>query len=328
MKRLFRRHEFYIALVTICLSLVIGSLNPAFFSLSNLFDLLKSSVVMGIFALGVLVVLISGDIDISFTAIAACSMYLANKILLANHLTESLALAFCVSGAIGLVLGLFNAFFISTYKLPALIVTLGTASIFRGFMLAFIGTAVINTLPGSLIEFSKQMLFRRTLPSGEIIGLSLSFTILLILAALTWAFLRYTLPGRGIYAIGGDAAAAERAGFNVRRIRFFIYGFVGVLAGIGGILHSSMMRNANPFDLVGTELTVIAAVVLGGASLTGGRGSVAGTLLAILLIVVINNSLILLNIPVYWQRVAVGAIILISTAVSARRGELSHAFRV
>lgn len=94
---------------------------------------------------------------------------------------------------------------------------------------------------------------------------------LVVLSIITWWIMRYTKLGRGIYAIGGDPAAAERVGFNIKRIRFFMYTYVGFLAGIAGIIHASMIRVGNPFDLVGQELNVIAAVILGGTKITGGR---------------------------------------------------------
>jgi simple sugar transport system permease protein len=141
----------------------------------------------------------------------------------------------------------------------------------------------------------------------------------LIGAALFVGFLlQWTMLGRGIYAMGGSLVAAERAGFRIRRQQLFIYGLAGLLSGVAGLVHACMMRNANPFDLVGMELNVIAAVVLGGASITGGRGTVLGTVLGVLLIVTINNSLILLNIPSYWQKVVTGGVILVSTGITAR----------
>jgi len=317
-KKLFQ-HRFFLFLVLLIVSVTIGLKNPVFFSLSNIYDILKSSVVMGLFAVGVLIVIISGGIDISFTAIAACSMYVTSKLLLATGVTDSLVAAFMLAGFTGLLLGIFNALFISRFKLPTLIVTLGTASIFRGFMLAFIGTTIVNNLPQSLVRFSKLALFEQTLPNGEIIGLSFSIIILLIFILFCWILLRYTILGRGIYAMGGDPVAARRAGFNLTAIRYFIYGFAGFISGLAGIIYASMMRNANPFDLVGTELVVIAAVVLGGASITGGKGTVTGTVLGVLLLVIINNSLIMLNIPSYWQKVAIGLIILAGTAATVQR---------
>jgi simple sugar transport system permease protein len=318
MRTIRHRHEFLIAVVLVGLCVLVGVANPAFFSLSNLFDLLKSTSVMGLFAIGVLIVLVSGGIDISFTAIAALCMYLTSRTLVHTPLAGSIVAAFLLSALLGLGLGLFNAVFISCFRLPTLIVTLATAGMFRGFMLAFVGTAIVNTLPTGMVEYSKWTVFAHVLPGGETIGLSLSPFLFAAATLMAWLALRYTTPGRGVYAMGGNPEAAERCGFNLRRLRFLIYGLVGCLSGMAGVIHASTMRNANPFDLVGTELTVIAAVVLGGASITGGRGTVVGTVLGVFLMVTMNNSLILLGIPAYFQRVATGLIIIISTAISAR----------
>ncbi len=123
--------------------------------------------------------------------------------------------------------------------------------------------------------------------------------------------------GRGIYALGGAPEAAERAGFNITAIQIFIYAFVGFLAGVNGIVHTGLIQIANPQTIVGTELFVIAAVVLGGASITGGRGSVIGTILGVALVIIMNNSLILMGVSSTYQRVVVGLIIIIGTGVPA-----------
>ncbi len=318
MHRLLRRQEFWLALLTLLLGLGIGGANPAFLSLANLFDLCKSSTVMGLFALGVLVVLISGGIDVSFAAIGAFSMYVTSKILLALDFQGSVVVAFLLAGALGLSLGLFNALFIAFWRLPTLIVTLGSASLFRGFLLAFVGTTIVNNLPEGMVRFSKLTLWNRTATGGTPVGLASSFLLLVGAALLVGLLLQYTLLGRGIYAMGGNFVAAERAGFRIRRQQLFLYGFAGFLSGVAGLVHACMMRNANPFDLVGLELNVIAAVVLGGASITGGRGTVLGTMLGVFLLVMINNSLILLDIPSYWQKVVTGLVILVSTGITAR----------
>jgi simple sugar transport system permease protein len=318
MRRLLSKHEFYLALILVVLVGAIGIANPAFLTLSNLFDLCKSSTVIGLFSLGVLLVLIGGGIDISFAAIGVFSMYVTSRILLAAGFHGSVWAAFVLAGFFGLVLGLFNAFFITVYRLPALIVTLGSASVFRGFLLAFVGTSVVNNLPAGMVAFSKHTLFERTGASGGTVGLSSSFLLYVLAIVIVGLVLRHTLLGRGIYAMGGNPVAAERVGFDLRRLQFFIYGFVGLLSGLAGLVHACTMRNANPFDLVGNELPVIAAVVLGGASITGGRGTVVGTVLGVFLIVVINNSLILLDIPSYWQKVVVGCIIIASIGMTTR----------
>ena len=318
MRRLRRRQELWLAVIILMLGIGIGLVNPAFLSLANLVDLCKSTTVMGLFALGVLVVLVSDGIDVSFAAIGAFSMYVTSKVLLGLGFQGSVAVAFLLAAGIGVSLGLFNALFIAFFRLPTLIVTLGSASLFRGFLLAFVGTAIVNNLPEGMVRFSKLTLWERTLPDGTAVGLSSSFVLFILAALFVGLLLRRTMLGRGIYAMGGNLVAAERAGFSIRRQQFFIYGFVGLLSGVAGLVHACMMRNANPFDLVGMELNVIAAVVLGGASITGGRGTVIGTVLGVLLIVMINNSLILLDVPSYWQKVVTGLVILVSTAITAR----------
>ncbi|MCP5521689.1 MAG: ABC transporter permease [Verrucomicrobiales bacterium] len=313
------RHETVLAAVVVALMVGIGLVNPAFWTLANFFDLLKASVVTGILALGVLIVLISGGIDISFTAIAAFAMYVTCWISVSLGGEGSVLLGLLLAVGMGTGLGLINACFIGGLRLPTLIVTLGTAGVFHGFLLAFIGTEIINTLPPAYVRFSRWQGFRQTLSGGETIGLSVTVLALVAAAVIVGVLLRRTVLGRSIYALGGNPEAAHRIGIRVARVQFLIYGLVGGLAGLAGLIHAVMMRNANPSDLVGTELNVLAAAVLGGASIFGGRGSVAGTLLGVWLIVVLNNSLILLGVPSYWQRVWVGATIVVSTAISARR---------
>lgn len=313
------RHEIGLAAVLLALMVGIGLANPVFWTLANAFDLLKASVVIGILALGVLIVLISGGIDISFTAIAAFAMYVTCRILVGVGAEGSVLFGMFLAVTLGVGLGLINAGFIGWLRLPTLIVTLGTAGLIHGGLLAFIGTDIINTLPPGFVHFSRLQWFRQTLPSGETIGLSVTVLALLGVAGFVGVLLRHTLPGRAIYALGGNPEAAQRVGIRVTRIQFLIYGLVGGLAGFAGLIHATTMRNANPFDLVGTELTVLAAVVLGGANVFGGRGTVTGTLLGVALIVILNNNLILLGVPSYWQRVWIGATLVVSTAISARR---------
>jgi simple sugar transport system permease protein len=136
--------------------------------------------------------------------------------------------------------------------------------------------------------------------------------------------------GRGTYAVGADLSAAERVGFNIRRIHFFVYGLMGALAGLVGIIHASIIRNANPRDLDGLELTVIAAAVIGGASITGGRGTVTGALLGVALMVLMNGSLVLVGLPSQWHQVFIGLVVLVSTSLTvlrtrnARAGEIAR----
>ena len=317
MKRLLRRNETLVAITLVVLCLAIGLNNPTFFTVGNAFTLLRGSIVTGIFAMGVLIVIISGGIDVSFTAIGIFALYATVKIMLNYAPGMPIWLAFIIAAIIGLMLGLINAFFIARFKLPTLIVTLGTLSMFHGFLLFAIGNQIIRQdIPQALTDFARITLIQIPQTRG-VANLHPAVFLLIAVIILVWFLLTYTMLGRGIYALGGAPEAAERAGFNVTRIQYFIYGFVGLLSGIAGMTFGALARQANPQDLVGTELNVIAAVVLGGAYLTGGRGTVLGTILGVVLVVIANNSLILIGVPTVWQRVVIGVIILIGTGIPA-----------
>lgn len=316
-----RKTESIVAITIIVLCVIVGVINPVFFTVANAFDLLRSSIVTGIFAMGVLLVIISGGIDVSFTAVAVFAMYSTVKLLNAYWVDAPMWVAFLISGAIGLGLGFINAFFISHFQLPTLIVSLGTLSMFHGFVLFAIGNGIIRNMPPSFTAFARSTLIEVPLSNGGVSRLHPGIFLTIVAALLTWLLLDYTMLGRGVYALGDSREGAERAGFNISRIQYFIYGTVGLLAGIGGVTYAALGRQANPQDLVGSELNVIAAVVLGGATLTGGRGTVLGTLLGVALVVIMNNSLILVGIPSTWQRVALGVIIIIGTGVPALQAQ-------
>lgn len=316
MKQILKTNEFYVSIVLILLIIIIGSNNSAFFTLNNWFDLIRSGIVPGIFVIGTLIVLISGGIDISFPAIAAFSMYTASLILTNMNYEGPVILAFVLGALIGLTLGFINAIFIAFFNLPTLLVTLGTASLYSGFLLTFIDQGQITRLPEAMIELSKSRIIEISTDTG-LIGIPTLFIITAIVVILGWFVLKYTMIGRSIYALGGDQISAERMGISPVRIKLFVYSFVGMLAGIAGIVHTIMSRTSNGTDLLGGELLIIAAVVLGGARITGGHGTVYGSLAALLLILIIENSLILLGIPSYWQRFVIGALILIGTGMTA-----------
>ena len=316
-----RKTESIVAITIILLCIIVGIINPVFFTIANAFDLLRSTIVMGIFAMGVLLVIISGGIDVSFTAVAVFAMYTTTKLLNAYWVEAPIWVAFIMAATIGLMLGFVNAFFISRFKLPTLIVTLGTLSMFHGFVLFAIGNGIIRNLPPSFTAFARSTLIEVPLSNGGVSRLHPAIFLTVAAALLTWLLLDYTMLGRGVYALGGAREAAERAGFNLPRIQYFIYGTVGLLSGIAGITYAALGRQANPQDIVGSELNVIAAVVLGGATLTGGRGTVLGTLLGVALVVIMNNSLILVGIPTTWQRVVLGVIIIIGTGVPALQAQ-------
>jgi ribose/xylose/arabinose/galactoside ABC-type transport system permease subunit len=144
----------------------------------------------------------------------------------------------------------------------------------------------------------------------------------------TWFVLKKTVIGRGIYAIGGNKESAERMGFNASKILIFVYSFEGLIIGLAAVAHTSIMRQVDPNAFLGFEMQVIAAVVLGGASTMGGYGSVLGTLLGVSLFCVINNGMILMHIPTFWQKIVVGAIIVASVVIDMYRKNREEATKV
>lgn len=315
MKKFLRQQEFYICLLIIALSTIISVINPQFLSPGNIYSVLKSTTVFGVLSMGVLLVIISGGIDISFPVITAFSLY-SSSIIVSRFLPgASVLVILLISILIGALCGLFNGLLIAYYNFPAMVVTLGTSGTLAGLMYTFIGTKINHDLSPELIEFGKSVIFPYTQSDGVVVGLPATYLIYFFICILAWFILKYTLFGRSIYALGGDQISAERMGLNVRLIKISVYTIVGTLAGIAGTIHSSYLRMANPFELYGTELMVIASTVLGGAAIGGGRGTVFGTFMGLLLVTIINNSLILVGVPSYWQKVVVGFIILLSISI-------------
>lgn len=317
---LFRRSEVVIAAILFAAMVLIGLVNPAFWQMDNLFSLLRSNVVIGIMALGVLLVMLSGGFDVSFPAFAVAAMYLTVKGMLWLDY-QGVALPFLVAVLIGAACGAINAFFVWKFRMIPLIVTLGTGSMVRGFLLGVVGTSMINIdrFPPVLIDFARAEIFTVTRADGSHSGLTAMVLIYFALALAVHVMLRYTMIGRSIFALGGGAEAATRVGFDLKKTIFFIYCLAGALAGFAGMLHCSMIWLANPRDFVGTDLEVIAAVVLGGASIFGGRGSVLGTMLGVFMLVMVKNSLIIMKVDTTWQLVVVGSIIVVATAATAWR---------
>ncbi|MDR2478063.1 MAG: ABC transporter permease [Treponema sp.] len=323
-RKLFRKTELYIFAAILLLSVVIQVRSGQFFTSNNLVDMARSMIIPAIFAIGALMVIVSGGIDVSFTAIASLAMYCTTSILLSVDYGGPVLLPYVMGAVFGLVMGLINGILIAYFHFPTLVVTLGTSSLFIGIMQGVLAAHEIP-VPRSMRLHGQAYLFR-VYNSQLNIGSDMPVTIFIVIGLLLLVFfiMRYTMLGRGIFAIGGDEISAQRAGFNIFGIKMFIYGLTGLMAGIGGIVRASMMQNCHPTNLNGMEMTVIAAVVLGGARVTGGIGTLPGAMLGVALMTIMSNSLILIGIPTYWQKVFTGAIIIIGTGVSAYQARETH----
>jgi len=313
------RPELFTLLLVVITCLVVIAANPDFLQMSNMVDILRASVVRGLFAMGVLVVLASGGIDVSFTAIAAFVMY-ALTMLVTNWFPEMpMAVILVLAAMGGACFGALNGFLVQKLHAPSLIVTIGTQYVIRSFLLTFVGTALFMNIPSAMDAFGKASLFTHQASNGVVSVLPATVLVLVVAAFVTWFILERTLMGRAIFAVGGNPSIAERLGINLFRVRIFVFAYAGLLAGIAGVVHVSSNRLANPFDLAGMELEIIAAVVLGGARITGGSGSVIGTLLGVFLITLVSNVLIFVGIPSTLQLAIIGIFILLAGTIFALR---------
>ena len=315
---LLKRNEFYLLLVIVVFAAAITIVNPAFLTIENLFDLIRSSSGMAILAVGFFLVLLSGGIDISFPAVAIVAQYITVNAIIALGI-DNLALAFAIAIAIGLAFGAVNAFFISVFRIPTLIVTLGTMNIFHGAMLEFVGTKAINAgqMPNCFKAFGLVNILSLPRGDGTFYGLSVFFLIILAVVLITWVILRFTVLGRVIYAMGGNPEAVKRSGFNLVRLQFFIYCYVGLLASVMGIMHVSLIRYSNATYIINSELLhVIAAVILGGASILGGTGTLTGTILGVIMISILEKNLVMLGLSSFWQQFFVGLIIVLGVSIT------------
>lgn len=324
MKKIFRRNEFYLILTILLFCLVVEIKSSQFFTPNNLVDLLRSLIVPGMFACGLMLEIVSGGIDVSFPSMAMLSSYATILIMQKTGYNGTILVPFLISMGFGLLLGLFNSFFITWLKLPPFIITLGSSSVFLGILQGALKSKAITILPENMTRVFKTYLF--TVSNGET-GLQSVFPIIGVLLPIcilaTWLLCRYTMLGRGIYAMGGDMIAAERAGFNIRRLQFFVFSFMGALSGIVGMTRVEVTGVCQPTALIGYEMTIIAAVVLGGTRMSGGHGNVFGVMLGVILLTMVNNSLILLGIPTYWSKFVTGVLIVIGIGVTSYRTVLS-----
>ncbi|HIS00744.1 MAG TPA: ABC transporter permease [Candidatus Excrementavichristensenella intestinipullorum] len=318
LKKLSRQNETYIALVVLLLSFVIQMRSGQFFTPNNLVDLASALIVPGLFAIGTFMVLISGGIDVSFPALASLSIYSTTKLLLDMNYQGGIWLPILLVLLFGALLGAVNGALISFFNLNAMIVTLGTSSIFKGFMQGALNSKQLAVIPEGMSAFGKSALFvAENAQSGLTSRMPMAMLILLAVLALSWFVLRRTMYGRGLYAIGGNEVSAHRAGFNVKLIKFFLYVAVGMIASLAGMIRVCMMTQCHPTNMLGMEMMIIAGVVLGGTAITGGAGTLTGCMLGTILIVIVQNSLILLGIPTFWQDFALGVLIIVGTGVSA-----------
>jgi simple sugar transport system permease protein len=319
LRKVISSNEFVIFVILVVLSLVIGLINPAFYSLATLFDIIRASIVYFIMAYGLLPIIIAGGIDISFVAIAAMSSYTVHMFLIGRGYQGGIFLYFVLACLLGALAGLLNGILVTRFKLPVFDVSLATFTMWYGFTLFFVGATANFDLPKGTVGYYARFIITSQDPNVGTIGLHESFLYVVILGGLIWWMLKYTTLGRGVFAIGGNREVAIRTGFNVNRIYLVLFVIMGVFSAIAGVTQGFLSRYFNPVLFITQPLDVLAAIILGGAAITGGSGSVIGTTLGVLLIQLINRALILTGIEVEWQRLVLGIILILFTAIPSLR---------
>ncbi|MEO1091750.1 MAG: ABC transporter permease [Pseudomonadota bacterium] len=321
--RLRRRHEFWLVVVIVALIVFLSLATPAFLTLRNLADLLTANAFIGILCAGLIVVLVSGGIDISFTAIATVTQYVALSV--ANAYGANWLTLFLMAGVLGIALGLINAYFIGKLRIHSIIVSIATLNIFYGLLIFFTGGDYIYTLPNFFAVGVNWFEFE----GADRIPYAINLQMLLLVLSfvLTWAILNRTNVGRQIYAMGGNPDAARRLGFPVFRLHCFVYGYMGFIAGVASLAQAQFAQSVAPTILVGKELDVLAAVVLGGARLLGGVGTVFGTLLGVTLLALLQNGLVLLGVSSFWSQFVTGIVILAAVTATALEARRQHQAR-
>ena len=293
-----------LGLVAVCIVMVVAT--DSFLSMSNISNVLRQVSINALIAVGMTYVILTGGIDLSVGAVMALS-----GTLMAGMMAAGVPGVLAIPAAllIGIAFGVANGGFVALAGMPPIIVTLATMGIARGLALVYTGGYPISGLPPWMREFG----------NGAILGVQIPIIVMIVVFAFGWVVLERTPFGRYVYAIGGNEQATRLSGVRVWRSKLLVYAISGLTASIAGVVLTSRLMSGQPNAGQGFELDAIAAVVLGGTSIAGGRGSLLGTLLGALLLGVLNNGLNMVGVNPYVQSIIKGGIILLAIYIGRER---------
>ena len=295
-----------ILVVLLALVAVMALVAPNFLSISNGVNVARSISINAILAAGMTLIILTGGIDLSVGSILAVSG-VAGVLL---HVSGTPAILAMIGGiVVGAIAGAINGSLIAGLALPAFIVTLGSMTYLRGM-----SYSLLDGMPLIANDLSY-----RGIGNGYVALIPTPVIVMIVVYAVLWFILERTTFGRHVYAVGGNPEAARLAGIKVKRILLWVYTLGGATAGLGGIIFSARVLSAQPTAGTSYELDAIAAVVLGGTSLAGGRGRILGTLIGALIIGVLTNGLILMNVPFFYQLIVKGFVIILAIALDGMR---------
>lgn len=300
------KYGVYIALLVLFITLSIAS--SSFLTVTNLFNILKQNSVYGILAVGMTFVIVTGGIDLSVGAIVAMAACFAAS-LAQDGTSTPILVAILVGLLIGVACGAFSGFFIAFANIPAFIATLATCTMARGIVYVFTDGRPVTGVSDAYKYIGRA--------SWGVVPVAVVLYVVFLLVGTF--LLKYTKYGRHVFAIGGNKQAATVSGINVKRVEFLVYVISGFCAAFAGLLLSSRIQTGQPAGGNGYELDAITAAVIGGASLSGGKGSVFGSFIGILVVGILTNGLDLLNVSSYYQQIIKGAIILLAVLADRKK---------
>ncbi|SMG60377.1 ABC transporter permease [Paraburkholderia susongensis] len=300
-----RRSTAFLPLVgLIVISVFMVVMTDNFLSVGNLQNIALQSSINGIIAVGMTAAILTGGVDLSVGAVVALSGTLCAGMMVRFGMPVFVAVLLGI--AVGAVFGMFNGYCVAYLRMPSIIVTLATMGVARGLALIYTGGYPIDGLPDS---FS-------FLGDGVVAGIKVPILVMLLTYAIAFVLLNLAPFGRYVYAIGGNEEATRLSGVRVARYKLLVYALSGLTAAIAGIVLASRITSGQPGAGVGFELDAIAAVVMGGTSIAGGRGAILGTLVGALLLGVLNNGLNIMGVSPYLQLIVKGGIVLLAIFIS------------
>ena len=284
----------------IVVSVMMGFASDNFFSVNNIMNVLRQVSIVGILAVGMTFVILTGGIDLSVGAVMALVGTISAGLMVNSGLPPALALM--IGLVLGAGIGLANGALVAWGRMPSIIVTLATMGMARGLALIYSGGYPISGLPSWVSWFGV----------GRVGIVPVPVIIMVVIYALAWVLLQRTAFGRHVYALGGNETAAKLSGVKTHRVKLLVFGISGLTSALAAVILTGRLMSGQPNAGVGFELDAIAAVVLGGTAITGGRGLILGTLIGAVLLGILNNGLNLMGINPYLQDVIKGAIILLA----------------
>ncbi len=313
-RRILGTQEGVLALTLIVLMVTIGSINPRLWDYNNLGDIFQFNAYIAVAAIGMSMVIITGNIDISVGPLIAALAILCGTIATSGF---PLWVAWLAPLVVGALVGAIIGFFVAYLRIPAIVVTLGANSIIRGLIVILAGSKVIYDLP-------EGFGLAQTAPLG--IPMPIWFMVILTIGAAIW--MRYSAFSRAIYAIGGNAEAARLSGIKVQRVTLLTFVINGVFVGIASVLLATQFNQIQATPPPGLELLIITAAVVGGVSILGGTGTVIGAMLAAILLSAIRVSMVLISVSPFWIQAVQGVLILITVLADIyRRRRQTRAIR-